>query len=132
MLPKIKGSLLPGLPWGEISFDEVLDQYEQACITLQRGQSGELYLTWWSDADTEVERWICLPLTDARLRAIFAGEIAPRNAMENPEDGYLLAVDIDLATDAVVRVVKTTAAAFPQDALPHPEAHLRKPAPASV
>ena len=132
MLPKIKGSLLPSLPWGEISFDEVLDQYEQACITLQRGQSGELYLTWWSDADTEVERWICLPLTDARLRAIFAGEIAPRNAMENPEDGYLLAVDIDLATDAVVRVVKTTAAAFPQDALPHPEAHLRKPTPASV
>ncbi len=132
MLPKIKGSLLPRLPWGEISFDEVLDQYEQACITLQRGQSGELYLTWWSDADMEMERWICLPLTEARLHAIFAGEIAPRNAMENPEDGYLLAVDIDLATDAAVRVVKTTAADFPEDALPHPEADLRKPMPATL
>lgn len=132
MLPKIKGTLLPGLPWGDISFDEVLDQYEQACITLQRGQSGELYLTWWSDADMEMERWICLPLTEARLHAIFAGEIAPRNAMENPEDGYLLAVDIDLATDAAVRVVKTTAAAFPRNTLPHPEADLRKPMPATL
>lgn len=132
MLSQIKGTLLPGLPWGDISFDEVLDQYEQACITLQRGQSGELYLTWWSDADTEVERWICLPLTEARLHAIFAGEIAPRNAMENPEDGYLLAVDIDLATDAAVRVVKTTAAAFPRNTLPHPKADLRKPMPATL
>ena len=132
MLPEIKGTPLPCLPWGEISFDEILDQYEQACITLQRDQAGELYLTWWSDADTEVERWVCLPLTQARLHAIFAGEIAPRDAMENPEYGYLLAVDIDLATDAAVRVVKTTAAAFPQNALPHPEAHLRKPAPATV
>ena len=38
MLSEIEGNLLPSLPWGEISFDEVLDQYEQACITLQRAR----------------------------------------------------------------------------------------------
>lgn len=132
MLSAIKGTPLPNLPWGEISYDEVLDHYEQACITLQRGQTGELYLTWWSDADDDVERWVCLPLSKTRLRDILSGKTAPRYAMDHPENGYVLAVDIDLATDAVVRTVKTTTAAFPQDALPRPEAELKMPMPATL
>ena len=132
MLSEIKGTLLPGLPWGEISFDEILDRYEQACITLQRGQAGELYLTWWSDADMEMERWICLPLTEARLHAIFAGQVSPRDAMENPEGGYLLAIEFDLTTDAAPSAIKTTAAAFPQGALPHPDARLKAPMPVAA
>ena len=52
--------------------------------------------------------------------------------MENPEDGYLLAVDIDLETDKPVRIIKTTAAALPHDALPRPEATLNIPMPATV
>ena len=132
MLPEIKGTPLPCLPWGEISFDEVLHYHEEACITLQRGQAGELYLTWWSDADADTERWICLPLSDARLKAVLSGEVASRDALEHPEGGYVLAVDIDLATDTVVRVVKTTAAAFPQDAIPRPQARLNIPMPAAL
>ena len=99
MLPKIEGTLLPGLPWGEISFDEVLDQYEAACITLQRSPAGQLYLTWWNDADDVIERWVCLRMTKQRLRAVLSDEMKPRKAMANPEDGYLLVVDIDLETD---------------------------------
>ena len=132
MLPKIEGTLLPCLPWGEISFDEVLDQYEAACITLQRSPAGQLYLTWWNDADDVIERWVCLRMTKQRLRAVLSDEMKPRKAMENPEDGYLLVVDIDLETDIPVRVVKTTAAAVPQDSLPRPEATLKMPMPVGL
>ena len=55
--------------------------------------------------------------------------MASRNALEHPEGGYVLAVDIDLASDAVVCAIKTTAAAFPQNALPHPDARLNIPMP---
>ena len=52
--------------------------------------------------------------------------------MENPEDGYLLTVDIALETDQPIRIVKTTAAALPQAAMPRPEATLNIPMPATV
>ena len=132
MLSKIKGTLLSAPPFPEFSFDEVLDYYDGPRILLERDESDQLYLVWWSDADMEMERWICLPLTEARLHAIFSGQVSPRDAMENPEGDYLLAIEFDLTTDAAPQAIKTTAAAFPQDALPHPEAHLRKPTPASV
>ena len=132
MLPEIKGIQLLTLPWGETTFDEVLDQYEAACITLQRSPEGQLYMTWWNDADDVIERWVCLRMTKQRLRAVLSGEMVSREAIENPEDGYLLAVDIDLATDKPARIIKTTAAALPQDSLPHPEATLNIPMPATV
>ena len=132
MLPKIVGTLLPSPPFTEFSYDEVLDYYDGPRILLERDETGQLYLVWWSDADMEMERWICLPLSEARLHAIFSGEMAPRDAMENPEGGYLLAIEFDLTSDAAARAIKTTAAAFSSDALPHHEAHLLKPARATV
>ena len=132
MLPKIAGTLLPSPPFPDFSYAEVLDYYDGPRILLERDESGQLYLVWWSDADMEMERWICLPLSEERLRAIFSGEMAPRDAMENPEDGYLLAIEFDLTTDSTPWAIKTTAANFPENALPHPEVHLRKPARAMV
>jgi len=132
MLSEIEGTQLPGLPWGEISFDEVLGYYDGPRILLERDESGQLYLVWWSDADKEMERWICLPLTEARLHAIFSDQMSPRDAMENPEGGYLLAIEFDLTTDAEPWAIKTTAAAFPQDTLPRPEATLKMPTPVSL
>ena len=130
MLSEIKGTLLHRLPWGEFSFDDVLAYHNGPRLLLQRSPAGQLYLAWWSDEDDSVERWICLPLSEARLRAILSGEMASRDALEQPEDGYLLAADLDLATDAAVRIVKTTATALPQDAMPMPGSHLNVPAPA--
>ena len=129
MLPKIKGTLLPAPPFPDFSYDEVLGYYDGPRILLERDELGQLYLVWWSDADMEMERWVCLPLTEARLHAIFAGQVSPRDAMENPEGGYLLAIEFDLTTDAAPWAIKTTAAAFPQNALPHPEARLNVPMP---
>lgn len=132
MLTEVEGTPLPELPWGQFSNDTVLHQHEEACILLERDAAGRLYLAWWSDADQDVERFVCFRLTKARLRAMLSDEIAPLAAMENPEDGYLLAVDIDLETDQPVHIIKTVAAALPQDALPRPEATLNIPMPATV
>ncbi len=132
MLAEIKGTPLIDLPWGRFSYETVLDSHEEACILLERDAAGRLYLAWWSDADQDVERFVCLPLTKERLRAILSDEILPLAAMQNPEDGYLLVVDIDLQTDKPVRIIKTAAAALPHNAMPHPEATLNIPMPATV
>ena len=132
MLSEVEGIPLRELPWGGFSYSTVLCQHEGACILLERDAAGRLYLAWWSDADQDVERFVCFRLTKARLRAILSDEVSPLAAMENPEDGYLLAVDIDLETDQPVRITKTVAAALPQDALPWPEATLKIPTPVSL
>ena len=132
MLSEVEGTQLPGLPWGEFSFNEILDYHDGPRIMLERDPTGKLYLVWWNDVDDAVERWVGLPLSKGRLHAILSDEMKPREAMENPEDGYLLVVDIDLETDTPARVVKTTAAAVPQDSLPRPEATLKIPMPAGL
>ena len=132
MLSKIAGTLLPAPPWGEISFDVVIGYHDGPRIMVERDPTGQLYLVWWNDVDDAVERWVGLPLSKGRLQAILSDEMKPREAMENPEDGYLLVVDIDLETDTPARVVKTTAAAVPQDSLPRPEATLKMPMPAGL
>ena len=129
MLSEIKGTLLPSLPWGEFSFDEELAYFNGPRLLLQRAKMGQLYLAWWNDEDDAFERWLCLPLSEARLHAVLSGEMASRDAIENPEDGYLLVVGIDLETDVVARTVKTTAAALPQDTLPRLGAKLNIPIP---
>ena len=132
MLAEVEGTPLRELPWGQFSYDTILDYYDGPMILLERDNEGRLYLAWWSDADQDVERFVCFRLTKTRLRAVLSNEMLPLAAMENPEDGYLLAVDIDLATDKPVRIIKTTAAALPQDALPRPEATLNIPMPAAL
>ncbi|MYC34840.1 MAG: hypothetical protein F4X64_16915 [Chloroflexi bacterium] len=132
MLAEIEGILLPKVPWGEFSYDTILDCYESAIIMLERDDAGRLYLVWWNEADQDMEQFVGIPLTKTRLGAILSDAISPLNAMENPEDGYLLVVDIDLETGAAVRVVKTTAAALPQGTLPHRDATLKMPMPVSL
>lgn len=132
MLSEVEGTPLRELPWGGFSYCTALCQHEEACILLERDDSGEFYLAWWSDADQDAERFVCFRVSKQRLKAVLAGSMPSREAMENPEDGYLLAVDIDLATDKPARIIKTTAAALPQDSLPRPGATLNVPMPATV
>ena len=132
MLSEIKGVRLPNLPWHDFAFDEVLDYYDGPRLLLERGLAGELYLAWWNDADADTDRWVCLPVSRARLQAVLSGQMPAHDALQRPEDGYLLVVDFDLNTGSVARVVKTTAAAIPPDSLPQPGAALQMPLPPSV
>lgn len=124
MLPEIKGIRLTEAPWNEFSFDTVLAYYDGPRMLLQRGKSGELYLAWWNDEDDAVERWICIPVGSDSLRAILSGRTNLRQAIDCPENGQLLVVDLDLETDAVIQLVSTNSTALPPETLPLPEATL--------
>ena len=131
MLHKVKGAKVPNLP-DEFPIDEVLVYYDGPRLMLQGYEDGQLYLAWWHDDDGTVERWIYLPVSEERLRVILSGKMTDRYAMDNPEDGYILVVDVDWDNDAAMRTVKTTTAALPQDALPDPDARLDIPMPDGI
>ena len=124
MLPAIKGERLAKAPWYEFSFETVLDYYDGPRVLLQHGRDGQAFLAWWNDEDASAERWVCIPVGPARLRGILSGQVKPRHAFDYPEYGYLLVVDIDFETDAVIQLVSTVSSALPAGSLPKPEATL--------
>ena len=125
MLDSIPGTTLLDPPWREVTFDQVLHYYDGPRLLLRRTDDGQLYLAWWSDADESVERWLYLPVTRSRLHDVLTGKTPSRNALNSPEDGYVLALDVSPETDNVIQTVKTNASALPQDSIPLPGAKLR-------
>ena len=119
----IKGTELPYVPWSTFELDRTLLYYDGPRLVLRRSAGGQLYLAWWSDAETEVERWIYLPLSESRLRRVLSGSMASRQALSEPEDGYIFITDID-SSGTVRRVVRTDAESIPRDSLPLPDARL--------
>ena len=125
MLNSIPGTTLPYLPWRDVTFDKVLQYYDGPRLLLRRTDDGQLYLAWWSDADESVERWLYLPVTRSRLHDVLTGKTTSRNALNSPEDGYVLALDVSSETDDIIQAVKTNASALSQDSIPLPGARLR-------
>ncbi len=130
MLQQIEGHRVPNIDLSTSSFEEVLIYYDGPRLVLRRSLAGQLYLAWWSDSDESVERWVYLPLSESRLRQILTGEIPSRDALNNPEDGYLLVADID--TDGSFETIMAVASSLPQDALPVEEATLDIPIPDEI
>ena len=124
MLSRVPGTTLSDPLWHELTFDRVLQYYDGPRLLLRRTDDGQLYLAWWSDADESTERWLYLPLTQARLRDVLSGDMPSRNALNTPENGYVLVVDIASDTDTIISVVRTNASALPQNTLPLPGARL--------
>ena len=73
-----------------------------------------------------------MPVSEWRLRAILSGHMPVLDALKDPEDGNLLVVDIDVATDSVVQTVVTTAASLPEDSLPLEWSRLNIPMPEGI
>ena len=132
MISDVRGVILPHPPWRAFSFDRVLQYYDGPRLVLQRSQSKQLYLAWWSDSNESTERWIYLPVSEHRLQQILSGEIPSLDGLTAPEDGYLFVVDKDLHTDSITRTVMTDASALPIDALPRQGARLNIPVPEDV
>ena len=116
-------------PWSGFSFDRVLQYYDGPRLLLQRNLSGQLFLAWWSDSDEFADRWLYLPVSESRLRSILSGQIPDREALENPEDGDIFVVDIDVTTDRVVQTIMTNASALPDAMLPSQRVRLSIPMP---
>ncbi len=132
MLDEIAGSPKPDFPWNDFALDVVLDYYDGPRMILQESRDGQLYLTWWNDTDEDTDRWLYLAMTKTRLREILAGDITVREALDQPETGSLIVVDVDVATDSVLRAVETDAASLPEDSLPLPWVRLNVPFPPEV
>ena len=132
MLPDIEGKKVDFEHWATFPYEEVLYYYDGPRLMLQRSEVGQLYLTWWSDADDLRERWICLPLSTKRLKEILSGKIPSLEALKSPEDGYLLVIDVDLKSDSVVQALATSSSHVPQESLPRPGAKLNIPVPGSL
>ena len=90
MLDSISGTTLPDPPWRKVTFDQVLQYYDGPRLLLRRTDDGQLYLAWWSDADESVERWLYLPVSTSRLHEVLTGKTPSRNALNSPEEGYVL------------------------------------------
>ena len=132
MISDVRGPILPHPPWRAFSLDRVLQYYDGPRLLLQRSQSKQLYLAWWSDSDESTERWIYLPVSERRLQEILSGEIPSLDGLNAPEDGYLFVVDKDLHTDSITRTVMTDASALQSDALPRQGARLNIPVPDDI
>ena len=132
MLPEIEGKKVDFEHWDTFPYEEVLHYYDGPRLMLQKNGEGQLYLTWWSDTDDVTERWICLPLSEERLREILSGNIPSLDALQSPENGYLLVIDVDLESGSVVQALATSSSHVPQDSLPRPGAKLNIPVPGSL
>lgn len=56
---------------------------------------GDDYLFYWVDRDDRDNRWLVLRVSLANLQRYIGKEITLRELIENPNDGYLYAVDVD-------------------------------------
>ena len=56
---------------------------------------GDDYLFYWVDSDEEDNRWIVLRISLANLQKYIGKQLTLRELIENPNDGYLYAVDVD-------------------------------------
>ena len=125
MLTHVEGVELPKPPWSGFTYDRMLDYYDGPRQFLQRSLAGQLYLAWWNDSAGSTDRWIYLPVSEARLQDILTGVVSCLDGLTNPEDGYLFVVDEDFSEDPpIVRTTMTTPAAIPPDSLPSPEARM--------
>ena len=132
MLPPIAGEQFPHFPWNSFAYEEVLIYYDGPRLLLQRSRAGQLYLAWWNDTDEVTDRWIYVPVSPDRLHAILSGSMGVLQAWRDPEEGNLVAVDVDIEADAVRQAVSTTIEHLSQDLLPFDSARLNMPFPEEI
>ncbi len=113
-----KGHLLSRPPWSRFHLDRVLLDYDGPRLLLRRTEAGQLYLAWWSDTEDNTERWIYLPLSLSRLYTILSAGLPTREALQSPEDGYLLVVDEDVEQDKILQIYMTDTESIPSESLP--------------
>ena len=132
MLPNIDGTALKSPPWTSLDTVEVLEYFDGPRLVLQKSQGGQLYLAWWVDADDDTDRWVYLPLSIARLKLVLAGHMASRDALADPEDGYLIVLDESVSHEHVFQAIFTEIDSIPEDILPVSGAKLNIPMPESI
>ena len=117
-LPHIAGEPLSSIPWKHGDFLEILSHYDGPRVVLQKDAFGKLYIGWWNDEDDERERWLYVGVSPSRLRMILDGSVPSREAIENPEDGYVIVCDVGFSDEGAVRATAADPASVPPKSLP--------------
>ena len=118
MIPHIAGEPLNETPWEHGDFLEILSYYDGPRVVLQKDALGKLYIGWWNDEDDERERWVYVGVSPPRLRMILDGNVPSREAIENPEEGYVIVCDVAFGDDGAVRATAANPASVPPSSLP--------------
>ena len=118
MIPHIAGEPLNETPWEHGDFLEILSYCDGPRVVLQKDALGKLYIGWWNDEDDERERWVYVGVSPSRLRMILDGSVPSREAIENPEDGYVIVCDADFGGEGAVRATAANPASVPPSSLP--------------
>lgn len=84
-------------------------------------------MAWWLNGDETTQRWVYLPVSDDRLLEIGKGNLAPRTALETPEDGHIYVVDLSSATNELQQVSQTNVRFMQEASLPSPDATVTLP-----
>lgn len=83
---------------------------------------GDDYLFYWVDHDDNDNRWLVLRVSLANLQRYIGREMALRELIENPNDGYLYSVDVD--NDIRYHNVKLVQpSSLPEDYLPEDDSY---------
>ena len=72
-----------------------------------------------------------MPVSESRLSNILSGNIRVMDAMRDPEEDYLVVVDVDVG-QGVIQSVATTVSSLPPDSLPFDDVRLNVPLPDGV
>ena len=131
-LPEIRGTQLPVGAWGPFPLERVLQYYDGPRLLLRKSMTGQLSLSWWSDSDESLERWIYLPVSETRLRGILSGDVTSYESLRHPEEGYLIIVDVDAQGDPVVQSVVEDVRELPPESVPQPDSRLNVPVPEEI
>jgi hypothetical protein len=114
-----KGKELPPPPWASFDATRTLGYHDGQRAVVSRSEEGQWYLGWWNDADQTKERWLYVPLSQTRLRAVLSGAMPVRHALLTPEEGQLYIVDYDAESGDVQRAyLASDLRHVPADTLP--------------
>ena len=106
------------------SFRKIADliYFEGPLLSHYVSSKGDDYLFYWVDRDESDNRWLVLRVSLANLQKYIGKEISLRELIENPNDGYLYAVEVnDEVRYHDVKLVQPSS--LPGDYLPEPDSY---------
>lgn len=110
-------------PAGNMRVLNVLLYYDGPALFSCEDPSGQKYIVFLVEETEEGERWFLVPVSNARLERIRAGELGLRECVQNPEGGFLLDVFVSLdGSRGGVRI--RDASTLQEHELPGPQAVL--------
>jgi hypothetical protein len=97
----IPGQTIEVSPFGELVKEADLIYYDGPLLSLYSSGSGDLYLYYWCDADSEVNRWIVSRVLQDRVNRYLRRRMTLRELLLSPADGFCYVNDISSNLETV-------------------------------